>query len=200
MPFLADINFGPLNQDDIQKQLQSIVRQLNEWGREISNEERTKITNDDSGTKRLLIGYQENGFANGNVGVKMSQVDKDVLTAESDELIFSTDFNTFKIIESGTAQVVKPANTTFASTSVSHNQSGVGGLITISYVDPTGLELVQTPHLEFTSAGVLSGYWNISTTPTTVVFNVSTPNVTGGLYPVGFTSTFKYYILRETAS
>jgi hypothetical protein len=62
MPFLADINFSSLNEDDTQKQLQAIVRQLNEWGREISNENRTKIINDDSGIPRILIGYQENGF------------------------------------------------------------------------------------------------------------------------------------------
>jgi hypothetical protein len=62
MPFLADINSSSLNQDDPQKQIQSIVRQLNEWGREISNENRTKIINDDSGIPRILIGYQEDGF------------------------------------------------------------------------------------------------------------------------------------------
>ena len=62
MPFLADINFSSLNQDDTQKQLQAIVRQLNEWGREISNENRTKVINDDTGTPRILIGYQEDGF------------------------------------------------------------------------------------------------------------------------------------------
>lgn len=62
MPFLADINFSSFNEDDTQKQLQSIVRQLNEWGREISNENRTKIINDDSGIPRILIGYQQDGF------------------------------------------------------------------------------------------------------------------------------------------
>lgn len=62
MPFLADINSSSLNQDDPQMQLQAIVRQLNEWGREISNENRTKIINDDSGTPRILIGYQQDGF------------------------------------------------------------------------------------------------------------------------------------------
>ena len=62
MPFLADIKASTLNGDDPKELINSIVKQNNEWGREISNENRTKIINDDTGTPRILIGYQENGF------------------------------------------------------------------------------------------------------------------------------------------
>ena len=62
MPFLADIKASTLNGDDPKELIAGIVKQLNEWGREISNENRTKIINDDTGTPRILIGYQEDGF------------------------------------------------------------------------------------------------------------------------------------------
>jgi len=78
----------------------------------------------------------------------------------------------------------------------------LGGLITIAFVDPTdtGFDKIQTPHTEFTSAGLVSGYWNVYTNPTDVIFSVATPNVAGGSYGLAFTARFKYYILRETAS
>lgn len=202
MPFLPDIIASSLSGDDPEAQIKSVIKQLNEWGRTISNESRTNITKDDSGTQRLLIGYQEDGFANGNVGVKMSQQGVDVAEATSDELIFSTDFNSFKIISTGTATVTKPAGASLATTTVAHGQAGVGGLIAIAFVDPTssGSDKIQTPHVEFTSAGVLYGYYNLFTNPTNMVFSVATPNVVGGLFGVAFTASFKYYILRETAS
>jgi hypothetical protein len=61
MAILPDIKPNRLT-DDPQEQINSITRQMNEWGRIISNESRTKIINDDSGTPRILIGYQQDGF------------------------------------------------------------------------------------------------------------------------------------------
>jgi len=127
MPFLEDIIATKLSGEDPQAQIASVVKQLNEWGRKISNESRTNLTKDDAGVQRLLIGYQQDGFENSSVGVKMSQEGIDVLTAETDELIFSTDFNSFKIVATGEATVLKPASTLSANTSIAHGQSGVGG-------------------------------------------------------------------------
>ena len=62
MTFLPDIITNKLQGADPQTQIDSMVKQINEWGREISNENRTKIINDDTGTPRILIGYQEGGF------------------------------------------------------------------------------------------------------------------------------------------
>lgn len=62
MPLLKDISASSINKDDVQKQIDSIVKQLNEWSRQISNESRTLIIKDDAGTPRILIGYQEDGF------------------------------------------------------------------------------------------------------------------------------------------
>lgn len=54
MPLLPEINIGALNTDP-GKQLESLVAQLNEWARLISNEERTEIVNDTSRTPRIIF-------------------------------------------------------------------------------------------------------------------------------------------------
>lgn len=65
MPILPEINAGSMLRDDPQKQIESIVRQLNGWGRAISNEDRTRIIKSDSGVEAITIGQLptgENGF------------------------------------------------------------------------------------------------------------------------------------------
>lgn len=62
MPLLQEINISAIDKEDVQKQLESIIKQINEWARLISNESRTLVIKDDSGTPRILIGYQEDGF------------------------------------------------------------------------------------------------------------------------------------------
>lgn len=108
MALLNDIGVGAAG-DDPNKKIESLVKQINEWGRILSNEDRTNITNDDSGKERLLIGYQQGGFENGDVGGKLSQEGVSVLTATGDQLIWSTDFNSFKIVDSGPITI--PAHT-----------------------------------------------------------------------------------------
>ncbi len=84
----------------------------------MSNEDRTNITKDDAGDNRLLIGFQENGFDNGSIGVKMSQPGIDVMAAEANDLVFSTDFNLMKVIAEGETEITKAANSFFGSTDV----------------------------------------------------------------------------------
>lgn len=76
MPVLQDISASSINADDPQKQIQSIVKQTNEAFRAISNETRTNIYKDDSGTPRILIGV----LPDNTTGIVISVEGVDVTT------------------------------------------------------------------------------------------------------------------------
>lgn len=209
MPQLPDISTGAV--DDHDEQLKSLTSQINEWGRQISNESRTSITNDDTGKARLLIGYQSNGFTNGNVGVKMSQSTYDVQSATSDQLVFSTDFNLFKIVGGGTANVNLPdplvASTTYSKT-VAHGLGYAPAFLafvtlpstwTTFIASETGLQ--QTPYRLWVSVGTNDQpvTCKVSVDSTNVYFQVvnQQPN---NLSSLSGDMVFKYYLIRETAS
>jgi hypothetical protein len=61
MPILKDISASSINADDPQKQIEAVVKQLNEWARAISNEDRTRIMKSDSGIEALTIGQMPIG-------------------------------------------------------------------------------------------------------------------------------------------
>jgi hypothetical protein len=62
VPLLSDINAGQLYSDDPQKQMEAIIAQLNEWGRLISNENKTRVMKGDfSGDKSINIGELSDG-------------------------------------------------------------------------------------------------------------------------------------------
>lgn len=85
MPFLSEINTGAIPGQGAEQKLESLVKQLNEWGRLISNEAKTQVIRGDLTTSalilgehpdgtfgillndgendRLLIGFQEDGFS-----------------------------------------------------------------------------------------------------------------------------------------
>ena len=76
MPYLHDITASSINSDDPKKQIESIVKQLNDWGRAISNERRTEVYKDNSGTNRIIIGV----LPDGDTGIVISKENIDVLT------------------------------------------------------------------------------------------------------------------------
>lgn len=101
MPFLADINDSSIS-GDTDARIQSIVRQINEGFRQISNESRTQIIKSDSGTEAITIGQLptgENGFLikdedglnraifgqlpDGTIGIVISKEGEDVISAFS---------------------------------------------------------------------------------------------------------------------
>ncbi len=88
MALLKDINLAS-SSDDPNEKLNSLVKQLNEWGRAISNEGLVRLYKDNAGDNRVLIGLQGNDFS----GIKVSKVGTDVTTASDDDLVFSSDFN-----------------------------------------------------------------------------------------------------------
>lgn len=211
MPLLEDVTPAAMHSDDPQKQIEAIVNQVNSGFRAISNEERTKVTKDDSGTQRLLVGYQNNGFSNGNVGAKLSQVGVDVLSATSDQLIWSTDFNSFKIVASGTASVTVPdplPSATTVSATVAHGQSSTPAYLAFVTIPSSGGSLVgqgtltQLPGMLITNtgtSGLTTVFATASTNSTNIVFSV-TNTFGAGLSGLGSPWVFKYYILKETAS
>lgn len=216
MALLQDINIGAI-EDDPKKQIESVIKQLNEWGRVLSNEDRTNITKDDAGDQRLLIGFQENGFDNGNVGVKMSQSGVDVQTATDDQLIFSTDFNLFKIVATGTLTVTKDFPSHGASSSGQEDTDP-------ATVDLTGYGFTNPPivlvarefggNYSFISKGSVedssfaANHWVIDTWipfVTTTELNITlyrvwATGVGGAISADTGTYGLRYYILQETAS
>lgn len=179
-----------------------MARQVNEWGRLLSNEKRTDITKDDAGTPRLLIGYQQDGFSNGNVGVKLSQENVDVSAATDDQLIWSSDFNMFKITHTGTATIPSAAASTTSDVSVDL------GVTTLTYAPAFtaytqflfsgDLYSVQMPWSQ-TSAGSVSIviYGDTRISSGHLFFDAHITNWTGtdsGAYDV------RYYIFQETAA
>lgn len=76
MPILQDISVSSINKDDPQKQMESMAKQLNDWGRALSNEKRTDVYKDNSGTNRILIGV----LPDGETGIVVSKEGVDVLT------------------------------------------------------------------------------------------------------------------------
>lgn len=57
MPLLPDISASSLHKDDPQGQVEALIKQLNEWGRLISNENKTRVMKGDfEGDKNIYIG------------------------------------------------------------------------------------------------------------------------------------------------
>lgn len=75
MANLPDVHLGSMLNDDPNQQTQSIVRQVNEWGRKISNEDRTKIYKDEAGDNRIILGL----LPDGTHGMVVSKEGVDVL-------------------------------------------------------------------------------------------------------------------------
>lgn len=60
----------------------------------------------DGTNNRVLVGFQRDGFGDGkDYGIKVSQEGFDVNSASEDELVMSSGFNNFKIIQSGTTTI-----------------------------------------------------------------------------------------------
>jgi len=73
VPVLPDITTGALQGDDPKRQIESLVSQVNEWGRRISNESKTLVIKGDQSTEAIIIGQQEDG----SIGILMNDGDND---------------------------------------------------------------------------------------------------------------------------
>lgn len=79
MPFLPDVQLSALPGENAEQKLDSLVKQINEWGRMLSNEKRTEVYKDNSGTNRIIIGV----LPDGDTGIVVSKENVDVLTVFS---------------------------------------------------------------------------------------------------------------------
>lgn len=80
MANLPDVGSGAILGNDAGKQIESVIRQVNEWGRAISNENRTKLYQDNSGQNRIIIGL----LPDGEHGLVISKEGTDVLDVFSE--------------------------------------------------------------------------------------------------------------------
>ena len=58
MPFVGDVRLSAISSDDTNAKFDAIVRQVNEWGRTISNEKVANVNTDAAGTPRIVTGVQ----------------------------------------------------------------------------------------------------------------------------------------------
>lgn len=143
--------------------------------------------------------------------LKISEDSKDVLTASDDEMIFNSQNNLFKIIDSGTASVSLP--------SVSHGSSGSGSdniphtlgyepLVlawSVTTVGDTQLRPFPSPIVNMKSVNttaVTIGYLRdeqMSVTDTDITFDITVANSTGFAEPAT-TVEILYFMLTQTVN
>lgn len=58
MPFVDNINISSLSGNDAEEMIRSVVRQLNEWAAEISNEKIASVQKGQDGNVRIVQGLQ----------------------------------------------------------------------------------------------------------------------------------------------
>lgn len=156
------------------------------------------LVTDENNVNKLLAGMD----ADGNVKIKLAQDGIDVLTAADSDLIFSSDFNSFKIVDVFTDTNPSLSHTGTAgiwgSTTRNHNIPHTYGFIPVviavindgSAYWPLPFELIDpTPY--FIKIAVKADAENITVNTTIMAYGASVT------YPA---KDIKYYILRDTAN
>lgn len=147
-------------------------------------------------------------FPDGNIKIKLSQVGYDVSTATDDQLIWSSDFNMFKIVRTGAASITPPSSWTSMSTisvPIPHAQlttPAVSVYVTnpnLSFLGYTSPGLANLPSSIFlnTSGSLLYSASKVDETNLYIELTNVTGLTTG--WEV-YTWTYKYYIMKETAA
>ncbi len=161
---------------------------------------------DSSNILRLLAGR----YPDGSVKIKLSQPTYDVSKATDDQLIWSSDFNTFKITQSGTTSITTVPDpfpgATEQTVSVAHGLSAKPMVLAWVDAPATGgfsvdAQTAQVPTaISFTGGtGGMAMLIYINVDSTNITFHIR--NVSGaGLAGVGSTWVFRYYIVKETAA
>lgn len=158
----------------------------------------------DGTQQRVLTGFQKDGFGDGkDYGIKVSQEGFDVRTATDDQLVMSSGFNMFKIVDTGTASYSggSIASGSKDTVTIPHSLSDTPAFLiytTSPAIFGHGGGLVQTPLMYAVSGtSVINLYGRADTSNLYIDFlnvSASTQDLTG------FTWNFKYYILVETAT
>lgn len=98
-----------------------MIDAINQNFRQIEGESRRKVVTDEDGKDRIIIGKKEDG----EYAIKVSATGYDVNTATDDQLVMNSDWNMWKIINSGTTYGMTYSATKRA-TSITLNSSNIG--------------------------------------------------------------------------
>ena len=164
---------------------------------------------DGSNTRRLIGGL----YPNGKIKIALSQPGFDVATATDSQLIWSSDFDMFKIVATGSIDVTVGAGDSFntQTSTVAHGLKTIP--IVMAFVDGVNVlggpgGRVQTPYTEFeeyTPGGGPTGrfdviaYYYATADATNIYMNVLPGDVTFYSQVQG-TYSFTYYVLQETSA
>ena len=149
---------------------------------------------DSTGVMRSLTGM----YPDGSVKSKLSQAGYSVDTATNDQLVWSSDFNVFKIVSSGTTTIAANGSSN-ASASVAHSLPYLPAVIGYIY---DGTSYYPLPNFQVTTTGApartITGLVNVTVDTTNVTFQAQGL----GVPPATFSTDIvvKYYLLRETVN
>lgn len=175
-----------------------IANTINQNMQKLAADDTIKIWKDNNGVPQVLLGREGQGE---NPKFKVAQNGVDVTEATDDQLIMSSDFNMFKIVQSGEATLTLPGSvaawTTYTKT-VTHNLGYKPAFLAYVELDiVVGGELIQIPTTGIDGATGLNTFFaRADVTTTEIGFNVSTNGAT--IYD-NTVWTFKYYLMRETS-
>lgn len=166
------------------------LNQVNAIITEMNNRERVEIFKDDSGTRRVLLGKGPNGF----YGLKVSQEGIDVWEASDNQLVFNSNQNVFKIVDSGT--VAEASSTTAGGTTVTTYTHNLGYIpVVFAYFGGVGSEGIPMPRFSYDAGGNLDQVIILSAVNSTdITFTHSERTGSGGPF------SFKFYLMQETAN
>jgi hypothetical protein len=160
----------------------------------------------DGTNPRLLAGE----YPDGSIKIKLSQKGYDVNTATDDQLIWSSDFNSFKIVMSGTVSASPPASWTDSQvirTTIVHGQTNIPAFLVYVTNPNTGVGYISSGLSNLPSSiyypgggggAVLMSQAGVDNTN----LYIDLINMTG-VTATGFNTlswTYKYYILKETSA
>lgn len=136
-----------------QMDMATLINALNQNFNQIQSQDRRKVITDEDGFDRIVLGKQENG----SYAIKVSEDGKDANTATDDELVMSSDWQMWKIINSS-------ANThTGQYVSLDVNECRRSGNITLNgtYIGYVSLVNIPIPNLDFENADGFIGRMQI---------------------------------------
>lgn len=160
------------------------------------------LVTDSQGVRRLLAGV----YPDGSIKIKLSQATFDVTVATDDQLIWSSDFNSFKIVETGTATIQGGDNTvTFASRNFDRTYDDppiVTAYATVTDGATTAPKLL--PYVYYIADGgavppMYGVYYVLDLDATTTGVSFSLDNTFNGAGSA-VSATIRYYVMQETAA
>lgn len=188
-----------------------MISAINENFRQIESENRTKIIKDENGVNRILIGRTQDG----RYVMRVSKEGVDVLEAGENDLIFNSDNNLFKIIDSGETTITIPlcahGSSVTASDLVVFDEplDNIPLVLAFAFEDSPmssqtnvhtfGQNIVQAKSVNTTAVTVGYAYSEqMQVSDADIYFQIDKANSTGVAEPQSDLK-IKYYLLSETA-